>query len=62
VDQRMRALSDDELNQMQQRVIDWWDRHWNCVQDDLRWIIAQAHAVSDGRDLCFSLFKTAVEQ
>jgi hypothetical protein len=61
VDQRMRALSDDELNQLQQRVIGWWDRHWNCVQEDLRWIIAQAHAVSDGRDLC-SLFETTVER
>ena len=61
VDQRMREMSDVELDQLQQQVFDWWDSHFRCVHEDLRWIIAQAHAVSDGRDLC-SLFETIVEQ
>jgi len=38
-----------ELDALQQRVIKWWERHWKCVHEDLRWILAQAHAVSQGR-------------
>ena len=62
VDQRMRALSNDDLDQLQQRVLDWWDRHWSCVHNDLRWIMAQAHAISDGRDLCTSFDSTLDEK
>lgn len=61
VDKKMKALSNDAVDKLQQRVIDWWDRHWKCKHDDLRWIIAQAHAVSNGRDLCSS-FNTRVEK
>ena len=61
VDQRMRALSHADLDQLQQQVLDWWDRHWSCVHDDLRWIMAQAHAMSHGRDLCSSLDATTAD-
>jgi len=59
--QRMQALSSDDLDKLQQTVLQWWDRHWDCVHADLRWILAQAHAVSEGRDLCSS-FHTEVEK
>jgi len=52
VEKRMMALSDDDLDELQQRVLDWWAHHWQCVHDDMKWIFAQAHAASEGRDLC----------
>lgn len=51
-EQRMLELSRNDMDEMQQQVLRWWDNHWKCVHDDMRWIMAQAHAISEGRNLC----------
>jgi hypothetical protein len=54
VRRRMEQFDDKSLDDLQDKVLQWWSHHVSCVQEDLRWIQAQAHAVSQGRDLCSS--------
>jgi hypothetical protein len=54
VHRRMEQFDVKSLDELQDKVLQWWIHHVSCVQEDLRWIQAQAHAVSQGRDLCSS--------
>lgn len=53
-EQRMNELAADpvRLDEMQQNVLSWWEKQRSCTHADVRWIMAQGHALAHNRSLC----------
>lgn len=54
VEKLMLSMENEEIDALQESVIAWWDQYWSCVHEDMRWILAQSRALSEGRNLCTS--------